>query len=74
MCVSILYILADDFDHVFWLGDLNYRLDLEREAVDKYITQRREQDTQWQENGWLVSSHNTISLTSSLSPSASPAA
>lgn len=30
---------SDEFDYVFWLGDLNYRLDMERTEVDQHIQQ-----------------------------------
>ena len=42
--------MAGDYDYVFWLGDLNYRVDMERSVVDQYMEQhhRRPED-------WLVS-------------------
>ena len=46
---------------MFWLGDLNYRLDLEREEVDQHISHCQQQGDQQQlgdqppQNSWLVS-------------------
>lgn len=31
---------SDEFDCVFWLGDLNYRVDMERSEVDQHIQQQ----------------------------------
>ena len=32
--------VTDRFDHTFWFGDMNYRVDLERDHVDKLIEKK----------------------------------
>ena len=39
-------VVTDVFDHVFWSGDLNYRVDLERPTADAYL----------ESSDWMVSS------------------
>ena len=29
--------MLDSFDHVFWFGDLNYRVDITRDQADRYL-------------------------------------
>ena len=35
-CVTEVLML-DSFDHVFWFGDLNYRVDITRDQADQYL-------------------------------------
>ena len=39
--------MAGGYDYVFWLGDLNYRVDLERSVVDQYMEQHHRQPEDW---------------------------
>ena len=59
------WCVAGDFDYVFWFGDLNYRVDMERSTVDQYIQQWQHH----QQDGWLVSTllHSSLSHYLSLS-------
>ena len=34
---SLFLAVSDGFDRVFWMGDLNYRVQLEREQADEHI-------------------------------------
>jgi hypothetical protein len=48
-----------EFDYVFWLGDLNYRLDLDRGQVDTHLSQwqlqqRMEEGEDGHQDGWLA--------------------
>lgn len=36
---------SGEFDYVFWFGDLNYRVEMEREKVDEFL----------QHHNWMVS-------------------
>lgn len=39
--VVYVYVLrVGEFDYVFWLGDLNYRVDMDRIQVDQHIQQQ----------------------------------
>ena len=29
--------MLDSFDHIFWFGDLNYRVELTRDQADQYL-------------------------------------
>ena len=61
-------VLAGEFDYVFWLGDLNYRLDLDRGQVDTHLSQWKLQQQQrmgereeGHQDGWLVGLEPSLS-------------
>ena len=37
MSEGLFLAVSDGFDHVFWMGDLNYRVQLAREQADEHI-------------------------------------
>ena len=30
-------VMLDSFDHIFWFGDFNYRVELTRDVADQYL-------------------------------------
>ena len=61
---------SGEFDYVFWLGDLNYRVDMDRGQVDRHISQwqqqqgegeeEEEEGERWHQDGWLVSTEHSF--------------
>ena len=43
----LLLLCPGGFDYVFWLGDLNYRVDMDRAEVDRHLQQQQQQQ------GWM---------------------